>query len=111
MADNDGAIDAEPAEEFVQHDRLFGRRILAAFLARAETESRPIDQNDTVTCGEPFAYGDFHVLEVGSGAVEENDGQRIARDRAFSKLNDVSRQAVNLDETAVRRIPPLNQPS
>ena len=71
----------------------------------------PIDQDDAVACGEPLAYGDFHVFEVRSGAVEKNDGQRIARDRAFSKLNDVSRQAVNLDETAVRRIPPLNQPS
>ena len=55
MADNNGAIDAKPAEEFVQHDRLFGGRSFAAFLARAKSESGPIDQNDAVACGEPLA--------------------------------------------------------
>src|SRR3984885_9831509 len=111
MADNNGAIDAKPAEEFIQNDRLFSGRIFAAFLARTKPESGPIDQNDAVASGQPLAYGDLHVLKVGSGAVEENDGQIIARVRVVSELNDVSAQAVNVDETAVRRMPQLNQPS
>src|ERR1700691_3220531 len=73
MADNNGAIDAEPAEQFVQNNRLLSGRILTALLACAESEPGPIDQNDAVACGKPLAYGDLHVLKVCSGAVEEND--------------------------------------
>ena len=55
MADNNSAIDANPAQQFVQHDRLFGRRSLTALPARAKSETGPIDQNDAMACGEPLA--------------------------------------------------------
>ena len=79
MADDDGAIDAEPIEHVAQHGRLIGRRAPLAGLARAEAEARPIDENDAVTRGEPLAEREMHVLEIGAGAVEKHDRRRALR--------------------------------
>ena len=79
MTDDDGAIDAEPVEHVAQHGRLISRRTALPRLARTKAEAGPIDQDHAMARGETLAEREIHVLEIGSGAVEQDDRRRALR--------------------------------
>jgi len=62
-----------------------------------------------VTHGETLAKGEIHILEIGTGTVEENDRGSFPRAGIVSKLNHMLSKAVDLNEAARRHMCPLDQ--
>ena len=108
VADHDGALDPQPVQYIAQYGGLIGRRGALLRPARAKAETGPVDEDDAAAPGKLLGERQVHVFQIGAGAVQHRDRQRIVR-VARSHFDDVLRKAADIDEAAARAMRALDQ--
>ena len=105
MGDQDRAAGADARKRLMDEFRLAcGRSVGAAAGPVAPAVAGTVDEDHAIVRRQPIGERQAHVLKIGARPVQQHDRRCIGR----AKLDQVKAATLDLDETARRRMGPLD---
>ena len=109
MADDDRLLDAERIHQCGERPCLSERRLVLARAALGPAMAGPVEEQQFGAGFEQRPRRHHLVLEIGAGAMDEDDRRQLGRGRR-RHMHEVDARPVDGRECADRRIAPLDQP-
>ena len=109
MADDDRLLDAEQIHQRGERPCLPERRLVLAGAALGPAMAGPVEEQQFGAAFEQRPRRHHLVVEIGAGAMDEDDRRQVGRGRR-RHMHEVDARPVDDRECADRRIAPLDQP-